>query len=296
MKILAIIVSYNFMPWMDRCIPSLLHSAQPVDILVLDNGSRDATVQTLMERYPQVEVVENKANLGFGKANNIGLHKAVREHYDGVFLLNQDAWVDSNVIGGLAELSQRHPDFGILSPVHLTGSGEKIEHGFRVYVGVADKEQLPEGDIVGVPFIDAAIWYLPVAVLERVGFFAPLFYHYGEDKDICNRMAFHGYKIGYCPTLFGYHDREFRQVDRAARMRSERVYFLSEFANINYSLGHAFAMSVLAACKKSLTSLLHLRIRDCLTYLFMALGLTFRYDDVIKSREICMHVDLRNFV
>ena len=130
MKILAIIVSYNFTKWIDKCLGSLKDSSIPVDIIVLDNGSKDDTVKILRERYPEITLLENKDNLGFGKANNMGLHKADREDYDGVLLLNQDAWIDANTLAALVAASHKHPDYGILSPIHLTGRGDKIEQGF----------------------------------------------------------------------------------------------------------------------------------------------------------------------
>lgn len=79
---------------MDRCIGSLRRSEYPVDTVVIDNGSQDATVALLKERYPEVHVVCNRENLGFGKANNIGMRLALEKGYDAVFLLNQDAWID----------------------------------------------------------------------------------------------------------------------------------------------------------------------------------------------------------
>lgn len=296
MRILAIIVSYNFTKWMDKCLGSLKASSVPVDIIVLDNGSKDGTVKTLRERYPEVILIENKDNLGFGKANNIGLHKADRENYDGVLLLNQDAWIDANTLAALVAASRKHPEYGILSPVHLTGSGDKIEHGFSAYSGLSDLSRLPEDEVIGVPFINAAIWYLPMRALREVGFFAPIFYHYGEDKDLANRMLHYGWKTGLVPAVFGYHDREFRQQTRRSFFRSERVYHLSEYTNINYSFGKAFALGVPAMGKKALLSLAKGKWSYGFTYLSMALGLLFRTGEVIKARELSLHVDLRNYV
>ncbi len=296
MRILAIIVSYNFTKWMDKCLGSLKASSVPVDIIVLDNGSKDGTVKTLRERYPEVILIENKDNLGFGKANNIGLHKADREDYDGVLLLNQDAWIDANTLAALVAASRKHPEYGILSPVHLTGSGDKIEHGFSAYSGLSDLSRLPEDEVIGVPFINAAIWYLPMRALREVGFFAPIFYHYGEDKDLANRMLHYGWKTGLVPAVFGYHDREFRQQTRRSFFRSERVYHLSEYTNINYSFGKAFALGVPAMGKKALLSLAKGKWSYGFTYLSMALGLLFRTGEVIKARELSQHVDLRNYV
>lgn len=296
MRILTIIVSYNFLPWMDRCIGSLLQSETPTDILVLDNGSKDNTVETLKEKYPQVRVIDNGANLGFGRANNKGIMKAVQEGYDGVFLLNEDAWVNPDTIGTLAQLSVQHPEYGIISPVHLTANGMKLDYGFSVYTSLADKDSLPSQELVAVPFINAAMWYMPVSAIKRVGMFAPVFYHYGEDKDFCNRMAHFHLLIGYCPKVFGYHDREFRQTDRAAWLRAERVYFLSEYANLNRGLPSAFAYSVLAALKKSFLAAVKLHFRDAASLFGIAFWLFSRSGAVLHSRNICSHVDLKNFV
>lgn len=286
MKILAIIVSYNFMPWIERCLGSLRRSQMAVDVMVLDNDSKDKTVETIQRDYPEVILRENKANLGFGRANNQGMIYALRHDYDGVLLLNQDAWVDADVVGKLVTASQANPDFGILSPVHLTGGGDAIEHGFACYSGMTYLADQPSQEVVSVKFIDAAIWYIPTRVLRKVGLFAPIFYHYGEDKDMANRMAYHGYKIGFLPHVYGYHARENRTPTRASFFRSEQVYFLSEYANINYSLPMAFVWGVVAIGKCVLRSLCHLRLHDAATYTSMAFRLIVRSREIVKSRRM----------
>lgn len=296
MKTLAIIVSYNFEKWIDRCLGSLRQQTVPVDVMVIDNNSGDRTVERIRRDYPEVILVENKSNLGFGRANNIGLHKADREGYDGVLLLNQDAWIDPDTVAKLTVASRQHPDYGILSPIHLTGDGQKIEHGFSTYTGIADPRQQFEEELMTVPFVDAAIWYLPIGALRRVGFFAPIFYHYGEDKDLENRMAYYGMKTGVVTDAFGCHDREFRRQTRRSFFRAERVYHLSEYCNVNYSFARAFALGVLAVGKKVILSMGKGRFGYALTYLSIMLGLLFRSGEVCKARELSLHVDLRNYV
>ena len=130
MKVLVIIISYNFEPWMERCLNSLLQSEYPADILVIDNGSKDQSIERLRKDYPKVRLIANNKNLGFGKANNIGMQIALDEGYNFVFLINQDAWIEPNTIGTLVALSEKYPEYGILSPVHLTGKGDKLDPGF----------------------------------------------------------------------------------------------------------------------------------------------------------------------
>ncbi len=255
MKILVIIVSYNFERWINRCLGSLRNSSYPADIMVVDNGSNDQTTDIIEKEYPEVRLVKTGQNLGFGKANNIGMEVAMNEGYNCVFLLNQDAWIGTETIGTLIKISVKYPEYGILSPVHLNGEGDALDKGFAKYVGENDKKACITNDkeIVTVPFVNAAFWMLPRKTLEITGGFSPLFYHYGEDIDYVNRVRYHGLKIGYVPGIIGYHDRKERPKPTGeAFYHSEFVYHLSEYANINYSLSKAIAYGMLACLKKML--------------------------------------------
>lgn len=255
MKILVIIVSYNFERWIDRCLGSLRKSTQPIDVVVIDNASKDATIQRITNDYPEVRLIESKSNLGFGRANNIGMQIALSENYSHVFLLNQDAWIEPDTIKTLALLCQRNPEYGILSPVHLTGNGDKPDPGFGQYAKLHSLKELPNDEIIGIPFANAAFWMIPITVLKRIGGFCPLFYHYGEDKDFVNRLSYHHFKVGYSPQVTGCHDREYRPFTHESFLRSEYVYHLSEYANINYSWVKALGYGVLAIGKKIILSM-----------------------------------------
>lgn len=303
MKILVIIVSYNFERWMDRCLGSLRQSEQQADVVVVDNASQDRTVQLIESRYPEVRLIKSRENLGFGRANNLGMAIALNEGHDAVFLLNQDAWIAPDTLGILSQLSRLHPEYGILSPTHLTGNGDKLEKGFAAYAGLQETE-LPmdtalseEGDLnkaslaskhpvlKPISFVNAAFWFIPTDILKRVGGFCPLFYHYGEDVDYINRLHYHGYRVGYSPTVSGCHDRENRPVTRAAFLRSEQVYLLSEYANIRHSFLKAFGYGVLASIKKALLAGLRGRVKDAFAYLKITSGLLGKTYEIIGYRR-----------
>jgi len=288
LRVLTVIVSYNFSKWIDKCLNSLKASDLPTDVMVVDNHSTDETVEIIRQHYPWVKLLPQHDNLGFGRANNIGMQYAIDNQYDYVFLLNQDAWIDKETLGALVEASANNREYGIVSPVHLTGSGKDIEKGFSDYTAVRSIDELQDvcSQLVEVPFINAAIWLIPVDTVKRVGMFSPLFYHYGEDKDLVNRMHYHGYKVGFSPRVKGYHDREFRVSTRASRLRGEKVFHLSEYANVNYSFGKAFAMGVLATVKKSLSALCHGRWCDSASYISMGLWLLSNTHNVLNSRKL----------
>ena len=92
-RVLTVIVSYNFEPWIERCLSSIRDSDYPSDLVVIDNASTDRTVSIIAERYRWIRLVRSRKNLGFGQANNIGMRMALEEDYDYVFLVNQDAWI-----------------------------------------------------------------------------------------------------------------------------------------------------------------------------------------------------------
>ncbi len=286
MKILTIIVSYNFEKWISRCLNSLQASSHPTDIIVIDNCSKDRTVEIIKKEYPRVRLIANKANLGFGRANNIGMQIALKEGYDAVFLLNQDAWIGNDTLAALAEQSMRHPEFGILSPVHLNGSESELDKGFASYAQLASTKDLTTSqEPIACPFINAAFWFIPVSTLHKVGGFSPLFYHYGEDKDYVNRLHFHQYKIGYLPTVYGCHDREFRKVSFEGFCRAERVYLLSEYANINYRFTQAFAYGILAGIKKLILSLSKGNLKYAKGYISIVATLLVQSKAVIQVRK-----------
>lgn len=175
MKILTIIVSYNMERWMERCLGSLYRQEHPTDILVVDNASTDGTAELLHARHPRVRLVPNSTNMGFGQANNIGMQIALDEGYDAVFLLNQDAWIAPSTLDALSRMAAENPEFGILSPIHLNGSGTDLDHGFATYAHAESLAQLPAGSHLPVelPFVNAAFWFIPARVLRKVGLFSP---------------------------------------------------------------------------------------------------------------------------
>lgn len=293
MKILSIIVSYNFMPWIDRCLPSLMQSTQPTDILVIDNSSSDETISYIRKYYPQVKLIANTSNLGFGAANNIGMQMAIDEGYDGVFLINQDAWLEPDALQQLVEVSLHHPEYGIISPLHLTGDGSKLDRAFASFIGWTsmqkyDEESVNTKGIVKPPnFINAAFWYIPTFVIRKVGLFSPLFFIYGEDNDYENRVHYHGYQAVCVRTAIGYHDREHRPYNINSYIRTQEMYHLSQYANINYSFAKAFYYGVLVPVRKAkaIYSADKCNWHVSIDYLGMSIRLLMRTITVLKTRK-----------
>ncbi|RIA10273.1 GT2 family glycosyltransferase [Flavobacteriaceae bacterium MAR_2010_72] len=212
MKLVVILVTYNGARWLRHCMQSAFESSIPVEVVVIDNNSTDNTLDILKE-YPEIMVFKQSSNLGFGLANNLGISYAFNRGADYVFLLNQDAYLQHNTLERLVEVHQSQPEFGVLSPIHLTGDGTGLDLNFSNYLQKNESlvfDSLTSNfskSIYEVPFVNAAGWLISRQVLNTVGGFDPIFFHYGEDVNFCQRLAYHGLKIGIVPNTYLLHDR-----------------------------------------------------------------------------------------
>lgn len=224
--VLVIIVTYNAMKWIDKCLLSLSNSTVKCDSYIVDNGSADGTQVYIKEHYPNVIFHQSKENLGFGRANNLGIKYAIENNYDYVYLLNQDAWVANDCFERLILASKANPTYGILSPSQLQADMETLDKNFsynvRKNAKVSDLyDNLRNGDEVGVVELDyimAAHWMLTRECILKVGAFSPSFPHYGEDNNYCHRVLYHGMKIGVVPTAKAVHDRQYRVEPKDKKM------------------------------------------------------------------------------
>lgn len=287
MKVCTIIVSYNFEKWIQLCLNSLYSSSVATEIVVIDNASTDNTCNIIADRYPSVVLIQNQDNLGFGKANNIGFKYAIERGCDYVFLINQDAWIEPDTLQKLIDASESNPDFGIISPIHLNGAGDKLDFGFATYSSLSSlaEAQAIDDEITECKFINAAMWLMPIAALKKVGGFAPIFPHYGEDVDYAHRVRYHNYKVGFVRGAYGYHDREFREVSRHKYFHTEYLYFLTEATNVNYTPLKAFAYSYMASIKKSLVCLFSGKLSDSLKYISISFRLLLKFPEAMTTRN-----------
>lgn len=215
LKVFVVVVAYKGRQWYDKCFSSLRESTIPVQTIVVDNASNDGTVEYIQEHYPEIHLIESKVNLGFGKGNNLGLRYAYEHGCDYVFLLNQDAWLEeSDVIGKLIALYQKYPEYGIISPMHVSPDKQSLnmmlESGSTIYTEriLSDLYCGTVKEIYQTNYVNAAAWLLPRKTLSVLGGFDPLIFHYGEDDDYLNRARFHGIKVGLCLDARVVHDHK----------------------------------------------------------------------------------------
>ena len=203
-KVLVIVVTFNGMKWLDRCLGSVRSSETPADLYVVDNASADGSADFVEREYPEAVLVRNSENLGFTQANNVGFRYALESGYDFAYLLNQDAWIFPSTLGDLLKASDDKTV--ILSPEQKAADGVSYDKLFEK--NVLSKITSTDGS---VPRVMAAHWLVNLAILRKIGLFNPLFPIYGQDDNLCDRARYMGYKVRVVQGVSAIHDRLYRE-------------------------------------------------------------------------------------
>lgn len=300
MKVIVIIVTYNGKQWYQKCFDSLRNSLTPLDTIVIDNNSSDDTVSFIKQNYPEIHLVENKTNLGFGGANNIGFKYAIEQDADYVFLLNQDAWIESNTISGLIDIHKKDSKYGVLTPMQLNGEGNHVDLGVvhqiehthcpslisDLVASRANKALVK--DVYPISFANAASWLISKECFLRVGGFDPIFFHYGEDVNYLHRVHYHKFVVGICPSLYLYHDRGNRKSENnfSRKRRMDSIFLLTQIVNINESAGLMFYRLLIQQFSQFIFHLFRFKIKEAAICMAAIFSITIKLPKIMRHRKL----------
>jgi GT2 family glycosyltransferase len=243
-KVLVIVVTYNGMQWIERCLSSVIGDARSgpgmtCDVYVWDNDSTDGSAEYVEAHFPQAKLVRSAENLGFSKPNNKGMEYALEHGYDYVYLLNQDAWLEEGALEKLVAAAEAHPEYGILSPLQMTDGYKGLDYQFEKRLPVKPAMTTPPtpscpaptGHLIDVEFVMAAHWLVRVSAIRSIGLFnEDLFPHWGQDDDWCQRLRYIGLKIGVLPSARAVHDRALR--DEPLEKLVKRNYYTASLLRL----------------------------------------------------------------
>lgn len=239
MKIITIIVTYNGMKWIDSCLRSLRMSTVPCTTVVIDNMSTDGTLDFIRANYPEVIILPQTQNLGFGQANNVGMRYALEQKADYVLLLNQDAYIADNMIQLLLAQSDGK---SLLSPVHLNGDGSALDANFKQNTLLRATNTLLDDLLIDslsakypVHYVNAACWFMPISILHHIGGFNPLFRQYSEDDNYVHRLHYHHIPIYVVPQAKVRHDRKVVGNITVYKKGKVKRELFSEACNIDHT-------------------------------------------------------------
>jgi GT2 family glycosyltransferase len=211
------------------------------EVIIIDNASGDNSREIVTSRFNEVQWIQLKTNIGFGKACNVGV-EAARGRY--LLLLNPDTVISSNTLASAVEFMESHPKAGLMGPKILNPDGTlqlscrrsiptpsvafyyfagfsylfpKSRRFGRYHLTYMDEDEAAQVDVISGSFM-----FMKRELFNEIGGFDKRFFMYGEDIDLCYRISLAGHEVWYYPQIRIVHQKGKSSSKR--RIRS-RVYF-----------------------------------------------------------------------
>jgi GT2 family glycosyltransferase len=215
-----VIVNFNAKKFLEECLTSIYVETNqiPFDVWVVDNHSEDTTVPMVRQNFPHVNLIENKENVGFAKANNQAIKKCTGDY---ILLLNPDTLVLQNAVEKMVDFMDANPTVGICGGKVLNEdrtlqlacrrSIPAPKVAFFRFIGLSklfpknrlfakynltyiDSNEAHEVDAVSGSFL-----MIRRKVIEEIGLLDDQFFMYGEELDWCFRAKKAGLAVMYYP-------------------------------------------------------------------------------------------------
>lgn len=208
-KIAIVILTWNGLIYTRRCLESLNLRSLPasVEVIVVDNGSSDGTVQYL-RGLAGVHVIENGQNLGYARAVNIGI-QAADPRADIVLLNNDVELIEPDWLERLEKTAHDNPNFGLLGVKIIKDDGTLQHCGAYLPLDTCWGQQIAGGEIdigqyAGVYECESVVFACTLikrSVIENIGLLSEDYFAYFEDTDYCLRVKRAGISVAMCGDI-----------------------------------------------------------------------------------------------
>lgn len=247
-KIIAsvIIPNWNGKQLLDDCLLSLKKQTfKNFEVIVVDNGSRDGSVNYLEDKYKWVRIIALNKNYGFAKAINKGVLASIGEY---VIFLNNDTGVDKNWIKELVKCKSTHKDaLSINSKIlnyfdhqRIDGVGIEInEVGQAKSIGWGQKDTGQFNNETEIFGATGGASLFRKDLFLKLGMFDENYFMYSEEVDLAFRAQFLGYKSFYCPKAVVYHKHK-----ASSRKKPQHLEYW-QFKNMTQTIIKDFPSSII---------------------------------------------------
>ena len=224
-----VIISYNTCELTLQCIKSIYATSSDniQNIIVVDNNSNDNTIEKIKKSFPDVKIIANDDNSGYGKAANIGVKES---NTDYIIISNPDVIYHEHSIKKLLETFDLEPDCGICGPAQIFPNGKYqrsygdlpgIKLAFKdilliTHIANFIKKVFHSKKIKEVPYLDGAVLAIEKAIFDNLNGFDEDYFFYTEEADLCFRINKSGKKVIHNPVSVVTHLRgatESKKVD-----------------------------------------------------------------------------------
>ncbi len=257
-RISVILINLNTRDFLEACLKSMGDRLDrpEYEVILVDNGSTDGSLEMVRSQFPQVRLFPQEKNLGFTKANNIGLREA-RGRY--LLVLNSDTEIIDDALEMMCDYMDANPDVGGLGPKLLNPDGTRqlscrrfpsyrtaLFHRYSLLTRLFPRNrysaeylmtEASEHDVAETDWASGAALLTRRETMEEVGLLDEDYFIYAEDVDWCYRMKQAGWRVVYYPSAQILHHigRATRKI--AFRMTYERHRSMWLFYRKHYSRG-----------------------------------------------------------
>jgi GT2 family glycosyltransferase len=262
-----VIVNWNGRDLLEDCLSSIYARTyrHTIEIIIVDNASTDGSVEMLRGKYPDIRLIVNAENLGFNKANNIGIRQSTGSY---ILLLNNDTIIEDDAFDRMLDFMEAHPDAGAMGPRVLNADKTfqlqcrrgHLYPGPMVCYMLGLHKIFPKNRLFGhyvqsyidpdhtheVDVISGCCFLFRREILDEVGLMDEQFFFYGDDCDYSLRIWQAGWKIYYV------HDISIIHLKGSSVNRQKKDFHLDNlfssyllYYNKHFAQKHSFPMRLL---------------------------------------------------
>lgn len=232
MELTIIIVNFNTSALLQKCLNSVFSSSfflknpSSCEVYVVDNASTDGSIDLVKEHFPRVNLIINKTNLGFARANNVAIRKAKGKL---ILLLNSDTQLQPNALDESIAAINSDKKAAIVGAALFNGDGTiQSSFGFlpqlvKIFYWMLFIDDLPFASYILKPYhfhnnkyytqklivewVTGAFFLIKKNIAEKVGYFDENIFMYGEEVEWCYRITKSGFKVIYAPSAIVLHEK-----------------------------------------------------------------------------------------
>ena len=302
MKVDISIITINYNGLEDTC--ALIESIpfnENMEVIVVDNASKNLEAETIAKRYPQVKVIQSDKNLGFAGGNNLGIQVAQGKY---LFLVNNDTVFKDFSVQALIDRMKSSPEIGIVCPkIRFAWANNPIQYtGYtplsRITVrnraiGFGENDHGQYDTAHPTPYAHGAAMLIRRDAIDKVGLMPECYFLYYEELDWSMMFTRAGYQIWYEPTCTIYH----KESQTTGQNSPLRTYYLTRNRlllvrrnpqSFNKPLAYLYLIGIVAV--RDILKYTFMRRLDLVKTIFRALGHFFLY---ARPKAACYQRDAR---
>jgi GT2 family glycosyltransferase len=198
----AIVLNWNGLKWLEKCLLSLVNqSHQQLEVIAVDNASTDDSVKFIKSRFPQIKLIVNSVDSGFASGNNLGVARAKGKY---ILLLNNDAWVKSNLVQACLDYIKK-TGLDCIAPREALYSGELKPIYYPLMDPIGHPVFIETASSQSPFFLPGTCLFIKKDVYLKTRGLDNDFFMYSEDLDWFWRLKLMNYKFDFIPGVYVYH-------------------------------------------------------------------------------------------